>query len=98
MSEEKLMDKIKANLEGHFLTEDQVKLMIDATKISDKGAGNVDLSSGKYSIPQLLDHLSTCNNDSCAVHKAKVDQETKAWLRGLNYGIKIGGVFGKTKQ
>lgn len=96
MSEEsatKLFSELSSSLKDNFSTE------IGSLKSSIDELGNkMELSDkekeGMTNISDFVEHMRTCTNDNCEVHKAQNTLNNNNYMKGFILGAK----FGKQKR
>jgi len=82
MSENHVIDDAFTELKGKGMaTTDDVKNLRDSIYSDEDSQKNAQ---------EFLDHLENCNDDSCKIHKSKINLQNKSWYRGFITGVAYG--------
>ena len=67
------------------------------SEIKDKGhfltKEDIKIPEDKKSIKEFVEHMGSCSNDNCEVHKAMDVKEKDAMMRGFSLGNKFGNKY-----
>tara|TARA_R110000751_G_scaffold197644_1_gene302680 strand:+ start:623 stop:916 length:294 start_codon:yes stop_codon:yes gene_type:complete len=85
----KLSDSLKEGLSEEFST-----LKGSINEISERMNLTQKESEGMSSVSEFVEHLNTCDNDNCEIHKAQDTANNNNYMKGFLLGAK----FGKQKR
>ncbi len=93
MSEEdrfsELSDSLKKGLSDEFSTlKGSINDIADKMNLSDKE------KDGMANVSEFVEHLNSCTNDNCEIHKAQNTLNNNNYMKGFLLGAK----FGKQKR
>ena len=93
MSEEdrfsELSDSLKKGLSDEFSTlKGSINDIADKMNLSDKE------KDGMTNVSEFVEHLNSCTNDNCEIHKAQNTLNNNNYMKGFLLGAK----FGKQKR
>jgi len=93
MSEEdrfsELSDSLKKGLSDEFSTlKGSINDIADKMNLSDKE------KDGMTNVSEFVEHLNSCTNDNCEIHKAQSTLNNNNYMKGFLLGAK----FGKQKR
>ena len=89
MAFSKLSDSIKEGLSEEFST-----LKGSINDLSDKMSLTEKESDGITKVSDFVEHLQTCDNNNCEIHKAQNTMNNNNYMKGFLLGAK----FGKQKR
>jgi RNA recognition motif-containing protein len=85
----KLSDSLKKGLSDEFST-----LKGSINDISEKMDLTQKETDGMTNVSEFVDHLNTCDNNNCEIHKAQNTLNNNNYMKGFLLGAK----FGKQKR
>tara|TARA_R100000963_G_scaffold32621_1_gene24405 strand:- start:303 stop:584 length:282 start_codon:yes stop_codon:yes gene_type:complete len=85
----KLSTGLKEGLSEEFSTlKGSINDLSDKMKLSEKE------KDGMTNVSEFVDHLNTCDNENCEIHKAQDTLNNNNYMKGFLLGAK----FGKQKR